>query len=145
MNKPIQIICALGVGMVFILTPITTHAENTEQRTAESEKQIEEIQEQVEELQEQVAELQKRVAALEPIPKLNQEPSESSKPETTGDWKIKANWLSLEESMTKTQVVQLLGEPNFVRVMPYGHIWFYQSGYTTFDHMGRLSRWSEPL
>jgi TolA-binding protein len=145
MNKPIQLISALGVGMVFILAPLTAHAENTEQRTAELEKQVEELQEQAEELRKQVAELQKRVATLEPIPKQNQESSERSKPEATGKWTIRTNWLSLESGMTKKKVVELLGEPETVRVMPYGHNWFYQSGYTMFDHMGRLKRWSKPL
>ena len=138
MNKPIQLISALGIGMVIFLSPTATHAENTEQKIAELEKQVTELRELVEELQ-------KRVAALEPIPKQKQESSESSKSETTGDWKIKANWLSLETGMTKKQVVQLLGEPEFVRSMPYGHNWFYQSGYTMFNHLGRLTRWSEPL
>ena len=111
----------------------------------QKEKQVAELQEQVAELQERAAELQKRVAALEPIPKQNQDPSESSKPETSGNWKIRANWLALETGMTKKQVVELLGEPETVRVMPYGHNWFYQSGFTMFDHMGRLKRWSKPL
>ena len=145
MNKPSQLISALIVGMVFILSPITTHAEITEQRSVELEKQVEELQERVEELQKIVEELQKRVATLEPIPKQNQKSSESSKPETTEGWTIRANWLSLERGMTKKQVVQLLGDPETVRVMPYGHNWFYQSGYTMFDHMGKLKSWSIPL
>ena len=145
MNKPLQLICALSIGMVFFLYPTASRAETADQRIAKLEKQVAELQEQIIKLQEQVTELLKRVATLEPVPKQNQELSESSEPETTGDWKVRENWRALGVGMTKKQVIQLLGEPEFVRSMPYGHNWFYQSGYTMFDHMGRLKRWSKPL
>jgi len=138
MNIPIKLISALGVGMVLILSPIPAHAENAEQRIVELEKQVEE-------LQKLVTELQKRVAALEPIPKQDQDAGDISKPAATGDWSVKANWRALEKGMTKEQVLKLLGEPVMAREMPYGHNWFYKSGYAMFDQLGRLEMWSEPL
>jgi type II secretory pathway component PulM len=138
MNKPIQLICALGIGTLFFLSPVAVHAEDADKRIAE-------LEEQVAALQEQVEALRKRVAALEPIPTLKPGPGESAVPASAGDWSIRANWMALRKGMTKKQVVELLGEPETVRSMPYGHNWFYPSGYTTFDHMGRLTRWSTPL
>jgi len=138
MTKSIQFISALGVGMVLILSPIPAHAESAEQRIVELEKQVEE-------LEKLVTELQKRVAALEPIPKQDQVSGEKSSPAITGDWSVKANWRSLEKGMTKKQVLNLLGEPVMAREMPYGHNWFYKSGYAMFDQLGRLEMWSEPL
>ena len=146
MNKPIQLISALGVGMAFILSPITAHAEDVEQKTAEIEKQINELQEHIEELQKQVEELQERVTTLEPITiKQSQEAGDLFEAEPIGNWSIRENWLSLEKGMMKEQVAKLLGEAEMARVMPYGHVWFYQSGYIMFDHIGRLERWSKPL
>lgn len=137
MNKPVQLISALLIGLICILSPTTTHADNTEQKVAILEKQIAELQKQIEVLQKQVTELRERIAAREPLPIQNQE--------NTGDWTIRENWLALERGLTKMQVIELLGEPEIVQVVPYGHNWFYHSGYITFDHMGKVERWSKPL
>ena len=145
MKRLIQLMSAMGIGMVVILSPTTTHAENPEQRVIELEKQITDLQEQVIELREQAAVLQKRVDALEPGPKQKPDSSERSKPEPSEKWMTRENWRSLEIGMTKNKVTQLLGEPELVRVMPYGHNWFYKSGYVMFDHLGRLEKWSDPI
>lgn len=144
MKKMIQY-STLGVALLVLLSPMEIHAENTEQRIVELEKRVTKLQEQVTELQERAAALQKQVAILDPLPTQNEDSSESVKPKTTGKSNVRENWLSLEMGMTKKQVVQLLGEPTAVRAMPYGHNWFYESGYAMFDHMGRLERWSKPL
>jgi hypothetical protein len=39
MNKPIQLISALGVGMVFILAPLTAHAERNRLKSSENKLQ----------------------------------------------------------------------------------------------------------
>lgn len=145
MNKPIQLIGSLVIMIGALLSPVTTHAEDVEKKAAEIEKQITVLQKQVKELQKQVKALQERATTLEPITKQSRESEENAEPETIGDWTIRANWLSLEKGMTKEQVVKLLGEAEMARVMPYGHVWFYQSGYVSFDHMGRLAGWSKPL
>jgi outer membrane protein assembly factor BamE (lipoprotein component of BamABCDE complex) len=57
-------------------------------------------------------------------------------------WKDKGNWKKLKKGMNKWEVTQLLGEPAGIRVGPYTHWYYPESGSVDFKD-NKLSVWSE--
>jgi hypothetical protein len=98
-------------------------------------------------LEKRVKQLEQKVAQLEALLLNGQTPKTRSEPSSSGNWRNKDNWRSLQKGMTKLQVTQLLGEPPKVNVDSYGDTWYYPNalgGQVSFSDSDLLKTWSEP-
>jgi hypothetical protein len=101
-------------------------------------------EERITKLEAVISTLEKRISALEGSPVENQTNSQSIN--TSSGWKNKSNWRLLSKSMTKTQVKNILGEPEKINVSGSLEQWYWndQQGPEVTFYEDRLDGWGEP-
>jgi hypothetical protein len=92
----------------------------------------------IDSLQKKIFDLEKRVASLEK--------DKANNLAKKGNYKIRENWLELQNGMTKKQVKELLGEPG-KKLTGVGEYWYYPDsfgGRVEFNDDGIVAGWKEP-
>ena len=98
----------------------------------------------IEKLEAVVSSLEKRISALEGASVQN--PTDSDNTKTASGWKSKSNWRLLSKGMTKSQVRNILGEPEKIDAGGPIENWYWIDpsgpGVTFYDE--KLYGWKEP-
>lgn len=97
----------------------------------------------IQELETKIQEIELRLISIEK--KMESYQTQKVLGRSDGNYKIKNNWRALQQGMTKTQVLELLGEPDKISKLSYGgEIWYYGYGNVKFTSRLVVDGWSEP-
>ncbi len=141
-----------------LLSPFAAQADNP---PATLNPQMARMQAQIDALTKRLDRLEKKVQ-LNPYP-LEQHPLEQKSPDTGSQLvptrsgltalhemeELKTNWKKLQRGLSKTQLLQLLGNPDAKTRVNNQIIWYYVypvigRGSVMFDYDGKVSAWQKP-